>query len=164
MGVTEGDGGGDGGGREGGARWGFLIRTVYLVSTKNKIKTVVRRSPFSSQVMEDAGKAAAVAVARPVEVNIWWWGLVARRREAWRISSLIPHYLPSLTQVSSSLSAGEDRQREGGGAVGGGVRAGSGVKDCGIQLDQLEEITWMILLPDRFVSVWRVLLQKVLHF
>lgn len=71
MGVTEGDGGGDGGGREGGARWGFLIRTVYLVSTKNKIKTVVRRSPFSSQVMEDAGKAAAVAVARPVEVNIW---------------------------------------------------------------------------------------------
>lgn len=38
MGVTEGDGGGggDGGGREGGARWGFLIRTVYLVSTKNK--------------------------------------------------------------------------------------------------------------------------------
>lgn len=74
MGVTEGDGGGggDGGGREGGARWGFLIRTVYLVSTKNKIKTVVRRSPFSSQVMEDAGKAAAVAaVARPVEVNRW---------------------------------------------------------------------------------------------
>lgn len=71
MGVTEGDGGGGGGGREGGARWGFLIRTVYLVSTKNKIKTVVRRSPFSSQVMEDAGKAAAVAVARPVEVNIW---------------------------------------------------------------------------------------------
>lgn len=71
MGVTEGDGGGggDGGGREGGARWGFLIRTVYLVSTKNKIKTVVRRSPFSSQVMEDAGKA--VAVARPVEVNRW---------------------------------------------------------------------------------------------
>lgn len=152
------------GGREGGARWGFLIRTVYLVSTKNKIKTVVRRSPFSSQVMEDAGKAAAVVVAaRPVEVNRWWWGLVARRREAWRISSLIPHYLPSLTQVSSSLSAGEDRQREGGGAVGG-VWAGSGVKDCGIQLDQLEEITWMILLPDRFVSVWRVLLQKVLQF
>lgn len=74
MGVTEGDGGGggDGGGREGGARWGFLIRTVYLVSTKNKIKTVVRRSPFSSQVMEDAGKAAAVvAAARPVEVNRW---------------------------------------------------------------------------------------------
>lgn len=68
MGVTEGDGGG---GREGGARWGFLIRTVYLVSTKNKIKTVVRRSPFSSQVMEDAGKAAAVAAARPVEVNRW---------------------------------------------------------------------------------------------
>lgn len=71
MGVTEGDGGGGGGGREGGARWGFLIRTVYLVSTKNKIKTVVRRSPFSSQVMEDAGKAAAVVVARPVEVNRW---------------------------------------------------------------------------------------------
>lgn len=42
------------------------------MSTKNKIKTVVRRSPFSSQVMEDAGKAAAVVVAaRPVEVNRW---------------------------------------------------------------------------------------------
>lgn len=49
--------------RAGGARWGFLIRTVYLVSTKNKIKTVVRRSPFSSQVMEDAGKAAAAVAA-----------------------------------------------------------------------------------------------------
>lgn len=42
MGVTEGDGGG---GEGGWARWGFLIRTLYLVSTKNKIKTVVRLSP-----------------------------------------------------------------------------------------------------------------------
>lgn len=41
MGVTEGDGGGGGGGH---ARRGFLIRTVYLVSTKNKMKTVVRLS------------------------------------------------------------------------------------------------------------------------
>lgn len=135
------------GGRAVGARWGFLIRTVYLVSTKNKIKTVVRRSPFSSQVMEDAGKAAA----RPVEVNRWWWGPVARRREAWRISSLIPHYLPSLTQVSSSLSAGEDRQREGGGAVRGGSGPGQewgivGYSWINWRTSPDDTTTWMICL------------------
>lgn len=36
---------GDGGGRADGHAENFLIRTVYLVSTKNKIKTVVRPSP-----------------------------------------------------------------------------------------------------------------------
>ncbi len=48
----------------GGARWGFLIRTVYLVSTKNKIKTVVRRSPSLARLL--AGDGGCKTTARPV--------------------------------------------------------------------------------------------------
>lgn len=43
---------------------GFLIRTVYLVSTKNKIKTVVR-------LLLLAGDGICRKAARPVEVNRW---------------------------------------------------------------------------------------------
>lgn len=82
---------------------GFLIRTVYLVSTKNKIKTVVR-------LLLLAGDGICRKAARPVEVNRWWWGALLGWK-AWRIYFLIPCYLPGCHR--SSLRFPQARKNKG---------------------------------------------------